>query len=251
MTRILPAVAALVAVAAAWPAQAAELTCPAPTSSSCEKADVGFPPQYPDPATMPSYATFVASLPGLGYISDYDQDGALADERCHSNEVAGLGTGVAAALGLVAVQGICNIAPENWDIGCFAGFTVLATAAESAAILNAQCEFQDGQVQGAELEATFENTRMLIASQLELMLQDCTPLGTLVLPRRLGGRAEEVRGLVRHRIDQTIALGLTPHAADAAERDLALADSKFSNAEYTTAFRQLCSAYAHLQHARK
>jgi hypothetical protein len=251
MKRTLPAVAALVVVAAAWPGATAELTCPAPMASSCEKADVGFLPQYPDPGTMPKYAEFTATLPGLGFLGDGDDDGAVADERCNSSKEAGLGEGIAALATLVAVGTACNVAPENVDIGCFAVLTVLTTALESVSILHAQCGLQDGLVNGAEIEAAYENTRMLIASQLELTLQECTPLGTVVLPRSLGGRAEEVRALVRHRIDQLIALDATPRAVDAAEADLALGDSEFSAGEYTRAFRQLCKAYGHLQHARK
>jgi hypothetical protein len=243
--------AALVACAVASPGTAAELTCPAPLGKSCEKADVGFLPQYPDPATMPKYEEFTATLPGLGFLADGDDDGTVADERCDSSKEAGLGAGIAALATIVAVGTACNVAPENLDIGCFAALTVLTTALESVSILDAQCDLQDGLVDGAEIEATYENTRMLIASQLELMLQECTPLGAMVLPRSLGGRAEEVHDLVRHRIDQLIALGTTPIAVDAAEADYALAESEFMSADYKRAFRQYCRTYRHLQHARK
>jgi hypothetical protein len=60
-----------------------------------------------------------------------------------------------------------------------------------------------------------------------------------------------VRDLVRHRIDQLIALDMTPHAVSASEADLALAESKLSAGEYRLAFRHFCKAYRHLRHARK
>jgi hypothetical protein len=186
MTRSLPAVAALIVIGAAWPGTAAQLTCPAPMATSCEKADVGYPPQYPDPSTMPAYETFTASLPGLGFLADGDDDGVLADERCDASKEAGLGAGIAALSTIIAVGTACNIAPENVDTVCFAALAVLTTALESVSILHAQCDFQDGQVDAAEIEATYENTRMLVASQIEVMLQECTHLGTLVLPRSLG-----------------------------------------------------------------
>ncbi len=59
------------------PAWAADLSCPGPEGSSCEKADVGFVPRYPDPATAPDYGVFIATLPGLGYLSDGEGAGRL------------------------------------------------------------------------------------------------------------------------------------------------------------------------------
>ena len=56
-------------------ARAADLMCSAPGGSSCEKAEVGFAPQYPDPASAPDYEVFTATLPGLGFLTDGDGDG--------------------------------------------------------------------------------------------------------------------------------------------------------------------------------
>ena len=154
MKRILPAVAALIVVGVAGPGTAAELTCPAPMASSCEKAEIGFLPQYPDPNTMPKYREFTASLPGLGFLTDGDDDGAVADERCDPNKEAGLGAGLAALSTIVAVGTACNAAPENLEIGCFAALTVLTTALESVSILHAQCELQDGEGPGSPTPVT-------------------------------------------------------------------------------------------------
>lgn len=237
--------------AGAAPALAADVWCPGPAGSSCEKAAVGFAPQYPDPTTAPDYGVFTATLPGLGYLTDGDGDGTVHDERCGADKVAGLGTGIAALASIVSLTPACNAAPENVDSGCFAAMTVFTTALEAVSILEAQCRLQNGLVGGAEIEAAYENTKMLAATQLELSLQECMPLGTVVLPRSLGGRAEEVADLVRHRIDQMDALGATPTAVDRAETDYAIATAQLTAAEYRNAYGNFCRAYSHLQHARE
>jgi len=251
MKRHVTWLALLVLAASATAGTAADLTCPAPNGTSCEKADVGYTPQYPDPSTQTAYAVFVATLPGLGYLGDGDDDGSLADERCNKSKKAGLGTGIAAGSTIIALSSGCNVAPENLDSGCFAAMTVLTLALESASIVEAQCNLQDGLVDGAELEAAYENSKMLMASQLELTLDDCSRLGSLFLPRELGGRAEEIRDLTRRRIDQVTALGLTPIAVSRAEEEWALGVSRLAAGEYYDAFAGFCRAYKHLQQAKR
>jgi len=243
------AVAMLAAASSA--AAAAELTCPAPMDASCEKAAVGFTPAYPDPATMPNYDTFTATLPGLGYLKDGDDDGMLSDERCDSNMEAGLGEAVAVMKAIAAGTVLCDTLPENVDIACFVALSAVATAAQSAATVAAQCRYEDGLIDGAEAEATYENTKLVVVAQLEGSLDTCTPLGTLVLPRSLGGRAEEVRDLVRRRIEQMRALGQTPNGVRRAEDELALGEARLASGEYRDAFAQLCKAYKQLQLARR
>lgn len=233
------------------PASGAELFCPAPLGASCEKAGVGFTPQYPDAGTMPDYAIFTASLPGLGYQSDFDDDGSLANERCSANRVAGIGAGVSALATIVAIGVACDVAPENVDSGCFAAMAVLTSTLESVAVVDAQCSLQDGMVDGAEVEAAYENTKLLLASQIELSLASCTPLAAMVMPHALGGRAEEVRALVRRRLDQLIALGEIPTGVGRAQSALELADARLASGEYRGAFAQLCRAYKQLQLARR
>jgi hypothetical protein len=242
--------AALLAVVAR-PVAAAELTCPAPDGASCEKADVGFTPAYPDPAAMPDYATFTATLPGLGYLKDLDDDGSVSDERCDANMEAGLGEAVAVMKTIAAGSVLCDALPENVDIGCYVALSAVATAAQSAATVAAQCRFQDGLVDGAEAEATYENTKLVIVGQLEASLDRCIPLGTLMLPHSLGGRAEEVRDLVRRRIDQMRTLGQTPDGVARAEDEQALGEARLAAGEYHDAFVQFCRAYKQLQLAHR
>lgn len=249
--RLHMAVLALSCVAGAAPAWAADLWCPGPDGSSCEKADVGFVPRYPDPASAPDYAVFTATLPGLGYLGDGDGDGSLVDEGCDPDKVSGLGVGIAALGTIVALSPGCNTAPENIDSACFAAMAILTTALEGVSIVEAQCDLQDGLVGGAEAEAAYENTRMLAATQLELSLQDCMPLAALILPRSLGGRAEEVSSLVGHRIAQMDALGATPTGVERAEAYYAIATAQLQGAEYRNAYGNFCKAYGHLQHARR
>jgi hypothetical protein len=251
IARLPMAAMALWLAAGVAPAGAADLSCPGPDGSSCEKADVGFVPRYPDPATAPDYGVFIATLPGLGYLTDGDGDGSVHDEGCDPDKVSGLGAGIAALSTIVALTPGCNTAPENIDSGCFAAMTILTTALEGVSIVETQCGLQDGLVGGAEAEAAYENTKMLAATQLELSLQDCMPLGTVVLPRALGGRAEEVADLVRHRIDQMNALGATPTGVGRAEAYYAIATAQLQGAEYRNAYGNFCKAYGHLQHARR
>lgn len=251
-SRLLAALLGPSTLAVATLAVGADLTCTAaPSTLSCEKAAVGFSPQYPDPATMPDYDAFTASLPGLGYQSDFDDDGSVADERCSADRVSGIGAGVSALGTIVALGTACDVAPENVDIACFAAMAVIATTLESVAIVDRQCSLQDSEVDDAELEAAYENTRMLLASQIELSLQDCVPLAALVLPHALGGRAEEVRALVRRRMDQMDALGTIPIALGRAEVALSLGDARLAAGEYRGAFKQFCRAYKQLQLARR
>lgn len=252
MTARLPVIAlALWLAVLAGPASAADLSCPGPDGSSCEKAEVGFAPGYPDPATAPDYGVFTATLPGLGYLNDGDGDGNLHDELCGANKRSGLGSGLAALSTIVALTPGCNAAPENVDSGCFAAMTVLTTALEGVSIVDAQCKLQDGLVGGAEAEAAYENTKLLAATQLELSLQTCMALGTLVLPRSLGGRAEEVAALVRQRIDQMDALGATPTGVGRAEAHYDVATAQLQAAEYRNAYGNFCKAYGYLQQANR
>ena len=76
-------------------------------------------------------------------------------------------------------------------------------------------------------------------------------LKRLGLPARPVRTAEEVRALVRRRIDQMIALGTTPIGVGRAEVALSLADARLDAGEYRGAFKQLCRAYKQLQLSRR
>jgi hypothetical protein len=103
----------------------------------------------------------VATLPGLGHISDTNGDSSLADERCTADAEAGMeiawGTLAAAD---AAAQAVCG------GVGTFACIASGATAAAVVAneIAINQCALQDALVDAAEIEATFENSK-IIASQ--------------------------------------------------------------------------------------
>ena len=238
-------------LAAAGPARGDDLVCLTPAGGSCERAPVGFTPAYPDPATMPNYVAFTATLPGLGYLTDHDGDGAVADERCDPGMVSGLGVMVGAMKALVAGKALCNVFPENVDTGCFVALAVVAEAAEAASTVAEQCKYQDGQVGDAETEAVYENVKIVAALQLERSLDGCTALGTLVLPKALGGRAEEVQALVERRVAQVASTGLWPEGVARAQEELALGAARLAAAEYRDAFNQFCRAYKQLQLAHR
>ena len=121
-------------------------------------------PDYPSGDT---YDAFVATLPGLGALSDWDGDGRLSNERCSYDYEAGLQIGIAvASVVSVVAQTACALASTDPTGAATTKFcTVQGVVAEievAIEIAIAQCEFQDSAVDTAEIEATYENTRILI-----------------------------------------------------------------------------------------
>ena len=120
--------------------------------------DTSFPPDYPSGS---SYDTFIATLPGLGLLDNGKEN------RSDSNAVAAtwivIDTLQVTAIGL---QGVCDSAPS----GDIVEGNVLACppaalaweAVQATQIVLDQVNFQDDEINGAEIEATFENSKTII-----------------------------------------------------------------------------------------
>jgi hypothetical protein len=244
------------------PAAAVPLAC-APAGTSCERAPVGFEPAYPAGG---GWDAFIGPAQGFD-ILDGDGDGAFNDERCDSNREAALAE-IGATLGvLVALGTACEALPAGPDVTCVtppivpvpgpqefctAALTVPATLLEANATSITRCELQDAFVDGAEVEAAYENTKLILSRDLEQHLRACDQLVGLFLPRRVGGRLEEVRDFVALRIrafeeadaqspnDLSRGLGRAQWWFD--RGDARLAESRFKDA-----YRAYCVAYRELK----
>ena len=112
-----------------------------------------FTPAYP---AGPSYDAAVASLPGLGLLPDG------TDDRCSTN---GERTSCWSPRPSTSLAGGVHLrGPPSWRQGNMLGaLSVVALANEAAGIAKAQCDFQDGLIDGAEIEAAFENSKIIHA----------------------------------------------------------------------------------------
>jgi hypothetical protein len=244
---------------------AVPLAC-APADVSCERADVGFTPDYPSGS---QYDGFIGPIQGT-FIPDADADGSYADERCATNREAQMAEARSVIGTLVALGTVCEALPSGPNVACavpplvpapgpqeFCSAALIAPAvalAVNAAFITA-CDLQDDFVDGAEAEATYENTKLLLARDLEERLKRCDRLVGLFLPRSVGGRLEEVRDLVALRIRQyEEADTLDPEDFS---RELANAHKRFDAAQrwwadgnHKEAYRSYCEAYRELRGIR-
>jgi hypothetical protein len=212
--------------------------------ASDEKAAVGSNPGYP---TGASYEAFTATLPGLGLLSDRNGDGAVNDDRCNVNGKSELALVQGSLQVLIAAGILCNLAPSGPPLflqeACFGGVAIAAATLQGSTIVISQCQYHDGLVQSAEITASFQNTRHMLATRLEEDLLTCHPLMSLRLPQADGGRAEEVLGLVKLRIDQYVAAGLVPLSASKARDKVASAEADFAAGRFPQAYAHSCEAY--------
>jgi hypothetical protein len=219
---------------------------PTTAGATQEAAVVGREPSYP---TGPSYEAFTATLPGLGLLIDYSGNGAVNDEWCDSDGEARLAIVGATFRTVVAAGTACGALPTPVKEGCYVGLAVVAAALQSEATVIVQCAYQDSLVDGATLNAAYENTRHALAFRLEQHLSRCDTLLSLQQPQAEGGRAEELAGLVETRIQQFEALGLSPTHAQRARTWLTRGTTEFGKARYYTALSHYCTAYQTLQAA--
>lgn len=209
-----------------------------------EQAPVGFPAGYPSGT---SYDAFVATLPGFGILLDTNGDGAVNDERCDPNGHANLAI-VGSSLQFIEVASLACLAlpdapPLFLQQACYLTASVLAAARAADEIVIEQCKYQDGLVQSAEISAAYQNTKHILASRLEEDLLQCNNLISLRFPAALGGRIEEVQGLVKNRIDSFVKLGLAPTATKRAQTNLALGKAALDAQKYQDAGHFFCVAY--------
>lgn len=138
-----------------------------------EKGIVGLPPgSTPVQAPYPTggfYDAFVlAALSTLGNLTDDggatapDPDGRVRDEHCNSNGYAILLSVLnLAKLAAIPAQALCDADPTG--VSC-AGVAVLNMAVWIAEQDLIFCDLQDGNVDSAEIEATYENVLSIFNS---------------------------------------------------------------------------------------
>lgn len=142
----------------------AGLTTPAPFEnpagfSKSHPAAVGFSPDYPSGG---NYDAFIATLPGLGLL-DFGKT-----NRTDANAVGG--TWIAfhtLSFAALAAQAVCDASLLAAPVACPIAGTANAAAMATQVVLD-QTAYQDGLIDGAEIEAAYENTVILIGQQNDL-----------------------------------------------------------------------------------
>ncbi len=127
-----------------------------------------YPPDYP---VGSSYNDWVASLLGAGYLADLEGDGTTANDRCNTDKVASnesLKNKFEGAA--ITADTLCNSIVVFMGEGTNGPACIAAGAAHGLVlgqetIIN-KCSFQDGSVDSAELEASYENSKV-ISSQVD------------------------------------------------------------------------------------
>ena len=210
-----------------------------------------FPPAYPE---GDDYDLFTATLDDLGLLADSDDEGdALNDERCDSNGEATQQLVIATINAIATLEFGCAALPPAAEDICFGVLAVNEIARTAAEINIAQCALQDALVDGAEIEAAFENTVKLInlsskvyEKQIEDNLLDCRPVVGLFLPESSGGLSEWVSELVDQRIDQFDEAIGDPQRVQEADLRLAEGDVEFDAGNFEKAYCLYCASYSAL-----
>ena len=257
---MLLAVVVLVAAVAPGRAGTPPLACAA--GASCEGAPVGYEPAYPAGG---EYDVFIGPVQGV-HILDADGDGDFDDETCEPDRQAALAEVASTLSILVALGTACELLPSGPNVACVTPplvptpgpqefchmpLAAVATALEVDSIYVTRCQMQDRFVQGAEAEAAYENSKLLLARDLEEHLRACDDLLGLYLPRRVGGRLEEVHAFVTLRLAQYEALDA--QSPEDLSADIAKARKRLdgetwrAREEWREAFRGYCDAYRELR----
>ncbi|MDG2304244.1 MAG: hypothetical protein P8R42_06230 [Candidatus Binatia bacterium] len=211
-----------------------------------EKAAVGFEALYPSGT---EYEVAVAAVNGL-LLVDGDGDGLTNDDRCDDDGEAEIAEAMAGLNILAATAPLCDAIPDASPVGdaaniaCNVVQAVTALAIQSVAIYAMQCGFQGSNVDGAEIEAAFENTRLIHSAEIEaLLLDDCRQVVGLYLPEAFGGRAEQVRDLVQVRIRQAADAGGFASEVEDAQDELSAGNNQLAAKNYRSAYKRYCDAY--------
>ena len=221
-------------------------------AESVEEAEVGFEPGYP-PGGGGGYDIYTATIRVNPLaLKDGDGDGSVRDERCDTNFEGGLRVANELFDTIAAAAAICDANPSPAQEGCYVPIAVFAVIALPTLITENQCGYQDALIDGAEIEAAYENTRLFAALQLEDTLQRRS-LKVLVshhLPRAFGGRLEEVRDLVETRIAQATLAGFNANHLDKANSNFTEGNTEFAVGAYKQAYVRYAAAYRALLTSR-
>jgi len=233
-------------------------------------APILFSPNYPSGW---DYDNWIFTLPGLGLLYDVDRDG-YANDRCTSNgeaQIAIAGSTLKAAA--IVADITCSADPTKLSCGAS---LLLNEAVHANDIVALQCSSQDGSVDSAEIEATYENSKIisrqifthdteikaiLAANHAEVMdtlarnqaqllkveiekelsvVSDNRRLSYFYLPAAQGGLIELVRQTVLDVITANQAAGMS---IGNAQVWFDKADASLVKKDYKTAFDQYRKAY--------
>jgi hypothetical protein len=134
-----------------------------------------FEPRYPDLSTSGSYWLYIYPSIYL-FLPDGDEAG-FQDDRCNEHaEAIARGAHIVAHGLAIAAQVTCDASPDIVSIGtCALSGTAWGVDFAAEEILVA-CEVQTGNVDSAEIEAAYENTRTILdeANYMSTILDDET-----------------------------------------------------------------------------
>lgn len=217
-----------------------------------------YPPDYPSGL---GYDAFVASLFGLGLLADTNGDGKTNDERCAANGVAAANitlTGLTETS--IALQAACDsitvILGEGSNLPACIAAGIANAATEANETVLRQCDYQDGNVDSAELEAAYENSRDIIArlesieGKLDFVMRALieqnlhndsgSRIASFYLPEDAGGRLALVREVVANTIVGNENAGL--HVVHA-QKWLAIGDTLRRERDWKRAFEAYKRSY--------
>jgi hypothetical protein len=132
---------------------------------------------------------------------------------------------------------------------CFGICLALNVLNSAAAGLNGDCDENDGLIQGAEIEAAYNNTLALYNTKLRLKIEKnlgdtTTPMGLFELPSGLGGYLEIARAIVADTLAKMTAASQNANAS-AANAALAQGDNFYNTKSYKNAYRSYQTAYGY------
>jgi hypothetical protein len=117
-----------------------------------------FAPAYPSGS---NYDAFTATLPGLGLLLDGTTN------RCDTDAEAGAEIAASVFTAIEAAEFACAALPPGGEDACYAVILVNSVVQVANEIAKSQCAFQDGLIDGAEIEAAYENSVIIHDNLLE------------------------------------------------------------------------------------
>ena len=226
-----------------------------------------FPPDYP-PDSGAYKRLVLDSLRIFGLLQK-------ADDRCDTGKLASFNeVYYQVAKAAEEADEVCKVAGCD-PIGIVCASVCGVIAAARVAVIAARmpldlCEIQDGNVDGAEIEAAYENSEGLIYNlnehdtdikdqldriegnqnameelQLEGLIADPNFLVILYLPERKGGKLEKVYEIVMKRIQQAKDAGVDVRNA---QSNIENAIQAYFAENYQMSYKQLKSAYDKIQY---
>jgi hypothetical protein len=217
-----------------------------------------YTPNYPSGG---NWNNLISTLSGAGALSSSDPN-VQYNQRCYQDTKVLFSVLTSTFSGIKdAADSACEIVPDILVVIlgegatiplkeiCFAIcmiFNVLNSATDG---LSGDCDEQDGLIQGAEIEATYNNSIALYNQKLRLKIEanlqnTASPMGVFELPSGLGGYLEIVRAIVADTMAKMTAVNQNSNAS-AANQALATGDNYFAQKSYKSAYKQYQAAYGY------